>query len=132
MFKQFYLCWCQDNDGSTSGSRHSSEAVDHFNENEMLLPVAHRTSQFQNVQSLKTDSPVSHQRCNSPKAQKNNESTEILTVPETSQVDDSSAHTANYSMTKSTTIASGQIPSARRPTVWGRTPVSTYLSIGLV
>lgn len=75
-----------------------------------------------------------HQGTNSPKEQKNNESTEMLkdSIPGTSQVEKSAAHTANHGMSKSTTIAIGQIPGARRPTVWGRTPVSIYLSVGLI
>ncbi|PKI40418.1 hypothetical protein CRG98_039195, partial [Punica granatum] len=116
-----------DGDGSTSGSHHSSVAVDHFKENDELSPSAHQTSLLQRDQSQKTNNLASHQGSRSLEEQKNNEPTETLgDTPATSQVQNSAA---TSSMSKSTTIASGQIPSSRRPAVWGRTPAKKNLSM---
>ncbi|KAK4745663.1 hypothetical protein SAY87_011975 [Trapa incisa] len=120
-----------DGDGSTSMSHHSSEELGHFHENEKLSPSGHKSSQFQDVQSHKANSSMIHQGTNSPKEQKNNESTEKLKddIPETSLVKKSAAHTRNHSMSKSATIASGQISASKRPTLWGRAPAKRKLSM---
>ncbi|KAK4797445.1 hypothetical protein SAY86_029771 [Trapa natans] len=120
-----------DGDGNTSSSHHSSEESGHFNENDNLSPSVHQASQFQDGQSHKANSSVSHQGTNSTKEQKNHESIEKLkdNIPENSQVEKSAAHTTNHTVCKSSTIASGQIPSAKPVTLWGRAPAKKKLSM---